>query len=70
MFFLSLPHIITNTFKFLIYRVVNFSIMPRITRNNTVDENEIRIDESKVGKASKLVANNSELTNDKLNEVA
>ena len=43
--------------------------MPRLTRNNTVDENEIRIDESKVTKASKLVASDSNLTSDQLNEV-
>ena len=43
--------------------------MPRLTRNNTVDENEIRIDESKAAKASKLVNSNTGLLKDKLNEV-
>ena len=43
--------------------------MPRITRHNTVDENEIRIDESKVAKASKLVTTNSNNSNENLNEV-
>lgn len=43
--------------------------MPRITRNNTVDENEIRIDESKVAKATTLIDNHSKLSSDKLKEV-
>ena len=41
----------------------------RITRHNTVDDNEIEIDELKTSKASKLVKNKSEISSVDINEV-
>ena len=42
----------------------------RITRNNTVDDNEIRVDESKVASSSKLVDETSKISSKDFIEVS
>ena len=42
----------------------------RITRKNTIDDNEIKIDQSKLSKTSKLVSKSSNLSDQQLNEVS
>ena len=42
----------------------------RITRNNTVDDNEIRVDESKVASSSKLVDETSKISSKEFIEVS